>query len=311
MRPEHVALCFLGLAGLPLRAPAQVAFDVANPTLPGLTVTANAAWSPGGYYEYGYVLTNGTASTGALLMFQVDVTQLPNFATGGALPMSGPGRILEPSTTGVPVVPIGLGVPQNWYGVVSSEGFASWGIDSRPNRHLNIGQMAPGTTAPTLVLRSYDPPGAREFRAVPVWHASDPGVLAVGEDDVVLRGQTFGPVPATYQETQGLFRGGSNNPAVVDHFLTYRVPTQKVTTLSAGQKAIVIVHFGDTTIPASFKATWNKTDITSRLVASPGRFAALALDPQPGRNVLELSISGAKPDGAVATDQDRLIWEAP
>jgi hypothetical protein len=310
MKLARLAFIVVGLAQLPLPAAGQAAFDVVNPNLRGLVVSADASWSSAGYYEYRYIVSNGSASSGALLMFQVDVTQRPGYTTGSNPGSGGPGLILPtPGTT--PAMPVGIVVPANWNGSVSVDGLATWGIASRINNHLNIAQMAPGTSSPTLVLRAYDPPGARAYTGVPVWHASDPGSLAQGSQDVDVTGQTLGPVPATATEIQNLFRGGSNNPAVVDHFLSYRVPSQKSTTLSAGQKALVVVHFGDTTIPTTFTATWNGMDISTRFAPVPGKFGAVTLDPKSGRNELVISISGTKTNGGTGTDTDRLLWDAP
>lgn len=310
MRLARLVMILVGLGQFPVSAAGQTNFDVVNPNLSGLAVSVDVSWAPAGYYEYRYTVTNGSASSGALLMFQVDVTRLPGYTVGVGPASGGPGKIL-PTPVKVPVMPVGIVVPSGWDGAVSLDGMASWGIASRINRHLNSAQMAPGTTSPTLSLRSYDPPGARACTAVPVWHASEPGAQAEGDSGVDVTSQTLGPVPATRQDIQNLFRGGSNNPAVVDRFLSYRIPLEKSTALAALQKAVVVVYFGEATIPATFKATWNGADVSGRFIPAPGKFGAVTLEPQPGRNVLVMSISGTKSGGGTAMDTDRLIWDAP
>lgn len=308
MKTLRIAVVVLACAAALAAAAQTAAFDVANPSLVGLSVNVEAGWTSGGYYEYRYILANGAPSTGALQIFAVDVTQLPGYVPG-ALPASGGSGRFFGNLSKVPIEPVGLLIPLNWSGAVTLSGLARWAVVPAILGGPE-GQMAPGRVSPPLGLRSYDPPGLRKFSSHPIWHASDPNVT-VTSNQVTLRGQTLGPVPISQQEIDSLFRGGSNNPAVVDLFLTYRIPSEKVTTLAAGQKATVVVHFGDTTIPATFKAIWNRTDVTSRFTPVPGKFGAVTLDPQPGRNVLVLSITGVKPGGGTATDSDHLIWEAP
>ncbi len=301
MRTERIAVlvAVLAVAFAPNTVQGQTGIDVLNPNLSGFKVDASAGWNVNGYYEYSYVLTNGPSSTGALLGFQLDETKPSWFATGPNLPNSGAGRIFSSGTIpGVP--PVGLIVPALWEGTVTPWGLVSWGIDSRfDTGQLDITQMAPGKVSPPLGLRSYDPPGFRGFTATPVWHASEPGVVVQGEEDIVYHGTTFGPVPMTSGE---MYQTA---------LMQYRSPTGSVTSLAAGAKAIVIVCFRANILSATFKATWNKKDVTSRFVVGPGQFAAAELTPQSGRNVLVISVSGTKPGGGTTTQTDRFNWDAP
>ncbi|HEX9243826.1 MAG TPA: hypothetical protein VF875_15385 [Anaeromyxobacter sp.] len=316
MRTERIAIfvAALAVAFVPNIGMGQAGIDVLNPNLSGFNVDASAGWNVNGYYEYSYVLTNGPSSTGALLVFKLDmITPAYCFATGSGLPDSGAGRIFNQTAPAYlcercggywswcSLVPqVGLIVPALWSGIVTSGGLVSWGIDSdSATGDLDITQMAQGKVSPPMGLRSYDPPGFRTFSAVPMWRADEPGVV-VGREDVVFRGTTFGPVTATSQEL-----------LLQTALMTYRSPTESVTSLAAGKKAIVIVHFKATVLPATFKATWNKQDVTSRFVAAPGRFAAAELTPQSGRNVLVISVSGTKSPKGTTTQTDQLIWNAP
>ncbi len=312
MRTERIAVfvAALAVASVPNTGQGQAGIDVLNPNLSGFKVDASAGWNVHGYYEYSYVLTNGPSSTGALLVFQLDVTKSPSwFATGPNLPNSGAGRIFNNSGPNpecdrgwCPLVPqVGLIVPALWSGTVTPWGLITWGIDSDSNTgDLDITQMAPGKVSPSMGLRSYDPPGLRAFTAAPMWRASEPGVVVQGEEDIVHKGNTFGPVPRTSDEW---------NQAAL---MKYRSPAETVTTLEAGAKATVIVSFGMSIMPATFKATWNKTDVTSRFVAASGQFAAVELTPKSGRNVLIISVSGMKSSqGGITTQTDRLTWDAP
>lgn len=300
MRTERIAVfvAALAVAFVPNTGSGQANVDVLNPNLSGFKVDASAGWSVNGGYEYSYVLTNGPGSTGALLVFQLDVSK--PFTAGPNLPNSGAGRIFNLGTS-PDVPPVGLIVPALWNGTVTPVGGATWGIDARlATGQLDITQMAPGKVSPSMGLRSYDPPGLRSFSATPVWHADEPGVVVEGEEDIVFHGTTFGPVPKTYEEW------------VQTALMKYRSPTESVTSLAAGAKAIVIVSFRSNILPATFKATWNKEDVTSRFVPAPGEFAAVELTPRSGRNVLVISVSGTKPTGGGTTTQtDRLTWDAP
>jgi hypothetical protein len=312
MRTERIAVfvTVLAVASLPNTGHAQAGVDVLNPNLSGFKVDASAGWNVNGYYEYSYVLTNGPSSTGALLVFKLDMITPPScFPVGPGLPDSGAGRIFNnsgpapkcsPCGGGCPVVPqVGLIVPALWNGNVTSGGLVSWGIDSdSATGDLDITQMAPGKVSPPLGLRSYDPPGFRSFTAVPMWRADEPGV-AVGREDIVFHGTTLGPVTRTYNDEWG------------STLMRYRSPTGNVTALAAGAKATVIVTFASNILPATFKATWNKNDVTSRFVPVAGRFAAVELTPQSGRNVLDISVSGTKSPKGTTTQTDHLIWNAP
>lgn len=302
MRTERIAVfvAVLAAASVPNTGRAQVGIDVQNPNLSGFKVDASAGWNVNGYYEYSYALANGPSSTGALLVFQLDATKPSWFASGPNLPNSGAGRIFN-SGTNPDVPPVGLIVPALWNGTVTPLGLVTWGIDSRfDTGQLDITQMAPGKVSPSMGLRSHDPPGFRGFSATPVWHASEPGVVVQGEEDIVFHGTTFGPVPRTSDEWYQAA------------LMKYRSPAETVTTLATGAKAIVIVSFATSILPATFKATWNKKDVTSRFVAAPGQFAAVELTPQSGRNVLIISVSGTKSSaGGTTTQTDRLTWDAP
>jgi hypothetical protein len=282
-------------------------FEVANPTLAGLSVDVEVRAVEGGWYEYSYVLRNAAPSTGALLGFSLDIRgsgeQKPP-------PSDGDGRLMGDHAA-VPVLPVGFGVPADWKAGTTRLGFARWSIDGRDAEGmLLLGAMAPGSSSPPLILRSFDPPAMRDYQADPFWSSTDPATTAESSVDVQRRGQVLGPVPLDDTNLE-LFRGGSNNPAVVDRFLSYRVPAQKTTILGAGEKALVVVQFGPTVIPGTLRATWNGQVVTDRFAVIPGQFSAVQFDPVPGRNVLELKISGLKPSGGTGSDSDRLLWESP
>ncbi len=292
---------------LSLAALAQVgAYDVVNPSLAGLRVASAAAFArTGSYYEYAYRLENATPSTGTVNVFEVDISGVIASSTP---PSAGPGRALP--AKGI-TQPVGFVVPSGWLAFVTSTGRALWAPDTLHGKEP-LQSIAPGNTSPPLAVRSYDAPGVRNWEGIPVWDSSDPRSTIPDSRAITVFGQVLGPVPLSAAERRnGFFRGGSNNPAEVDHFLEYRVPVEKTTRLLAGQKAFLVVHFGAKVAPGTFKARWNGQDISSRFTVVPDRFAGVELEPVSGRNVLVISIEGAKANGGTGTDTDRLIWEAP
>ena len=301
------------LSGLTANAQAfRVSYDMANPKLNGVRVTPTVEILSNGLFEYRYVVQNGTSSTGAVLRFALDVRS--DGGSGVALPNGvGGGRILG-RFNAPRVCSIGLSPPLRWLAGIVKNGFVSFTTDGRDpsdprGMSYDFEQMAPGKTSPSLVVTSEDPPGIRDFFVEPEWEPAL-GTKYELEEDTYLKGQTIGPLPIAEGEP-AWFRGGSNNPAVVDRFLAFRAPTEKTTTLTAGQKAIVIIKFGPTTLPGTFSATWNGVDVTSQFAVKPGSFAAVQLEPKSGKNILAMSINGTKSGGQRATDSDKLIWQAP
>lgn len=284
------------------------AWDAVHPNLSGLSVDVDIRYHPDGYYEYAYRLRNDAPSTGALLGFAVDVTGSPD---GASPPTDGAGRFLGNFAAVKTVLPVGFGIPEAWRAALTRNGEARWSIDARDaNGDLVLDQMAPGQGSPPLILRSREAPGVRTFRADPFWDSTDPATTFVDAGQAARVGTVLGPTPDGGEE-EVLFRGGSNNPSVIDPLLSYRIPSTKTTRLAPGDKAVVVVHFKENVLPETFRATWNGEDVTSRFGVAAGHFAAVTLDPVPGRNVLLLSVSGVKPGGGTGTDSDRLLWEAP
>ena len=305
----------LGVLVSGLTANAQqlvVSFDRANPKLTGVRITPSVTTADDGLFEYRYVVQNGQPSTGAVLRFALDVRS--SDGTGQALPNGvGGGRVVG-RFNGPRVCSIGLIPPLDWRAMITKSGFVSFSTDARdptdPDGIIyDFEQMAPGKTSPVLAIVSQDPPGIRGFFVEPQWEPAL-GSNYASLEETYLTGQTIGPLPIAEGEP-AWFRGGSNNPAVVDRFLAFRAPTEKTTTLTAGQKAIVIIKFGPTTLPGTFSATWNGVDVTSQFAVKPGSFAAVQLEPKSGKNILAMSINGTKSGGQRATDSDKLIWQAP
>lgn len=284
--------------------------ELANPVLAGATATSSVSFdAASGLYRYDYSVSNSAASTGWISDFYFSVIGGPDAVAIFSGPGSDWAQTIMPSGRRRPsIVPLRVVVPPGWEGVISLRGELGWGLAWDVN---GPGPMIPpGQTATGFSVKSPAPPGTRVARLVAAWDGTLPNTRLVTDPVITL------PIlaPVELQEGEGpqfFFRGGSNNPAVVDRFLSYRLPTQKTTALAVGEKAMVVPFFGETTIPSTFQATWNGQDVSSRFVAAPGRYAAVALEPQSGRNLLVISIQGGKAGGGVGTDTDRLLWDAP
>ncbi len=126
------------------------------------------------------------------------------------------------------------------------------------------------------------------------------------DTDWYLYGKTIGPVdPAEYQ----FYNGGGQKPDDVNLFLKYANPLEHQTKLPPGVNEFdLIVYYGDTIIPSTFKAELNGVDITSKFQPAKGIAEVEHLVLQKGRNTLVLSVDGKNQKGSTATDTDRLVF---
>ncbi|MEJ5167342.1 MAG: hypothetical protein WHV67_10000 [Thermoanaerobaculia bacterium] len=92
-------------------------------------------------------------------------------------------------------------------------------------------------------------------------------------------------------------------------FLKYANPLERETKLPQGESTFdLIVYYGETIIPSTFKAELNGVDITSKFQPIPKLAEVEKLTLQPGRNTLVLSVDGKNQKGQIATDTDRLVF---
>jgi hypothetical protein len=109
-----------------------------------------------------------------------------------------------------------------------------------------------------------------------------------------------------------LFDGKGQRPADVNSFLGYEQPTQVQTDLAAGTSDYTVhIYYGKRIDPASFTAELNKQDISQHFSPYPFSNQEVEIPLQQGRNVLVLSIEGARGDGRKAKDTDRLVFIVP
>lgn len=109
-----------------------------------------------------------------------------------------------------------------------------------------------------------------------------------------------------------LFDGKGQRPFDVNTFLAYLRPMEAQTTLPQGQNTYnLLIFYGKTIIPKTFKATLNGIDIKGGFNPKPNTSEAVKLNLQKGRNTMVLSIDGIRDDGKRATDTDRLVFIVP
>jgi len=227
-------------------------------------------------------------------------------------------------------IPVGLSNPWNY------EGCGTMGHmrDSKGNdlgiiAGLGFPEIQPGESASGMKIEAKFPPGIRDFEIIPDfsvcydhipqdeehWDVFPEGATdyegftrpkGFGKDeDWYFRGKTIGPIdPVDYQ----FYNGGGQKPDDVNLFLKYANPQGRETKLKNGESFDLIIYYGDTTIPSTFKAELNGQDITSKFHPVKGVAEVVKFTFPLGRNTLVLSIDGKNQKGNTATDTDRLVF---
>lgn len=109
-----------------------------------------------------------------------------------------------------------------------------------------------------------------------------------------------------------LFDGKGQRSQDVNTFLGYLRPTEAQTTLSQGQTTYyLLIFYGKTILPETFKATLNDIDINGDFHPTSDSSEVVKLNLKQGRNILALSVDGTRNDGNQATDTDRLVFIVP
>ncbi len=117
-------------------------------------------------------------------------------------------------------------------------------------------------------------------------------------------------VPPSFEAVSSTPRRGQW-PRDVNKFLTYSSPTASHTSLPTGTTTYpLMIFYGQTILPASFRAELNGADISTWFHPTTGGHEVVSLPVRPGRNVVVLSVDGNLPN-RVATDTDRLVFLVP
>lgn len=274
-------------------------------TITGTTLNANVTFDASrGVYRYVYTVNAPATNKASIDGFKIDITGRLARASDPSLQGNAIHREHGPATT----IPVAFTVPDAavWRAGTTPRGWAFFYpiVDGH--------DILPGTTANGFVLESRFPPAVRAAELSPssdAWDALEAQMTGEVEnppDASQYKIATTTIAPSDPQDSD-YFDGGGQSPANVNPFLRYLAPTASRTKLAAGATSYwIIIAYGATTNPATFSATFNGTDITSRFHPVPGSVEAVQLALVPGSNKAQFSIEGATSSGRTARDTDTL-----
>ena len=287
-----------------------------------------------GIYSYIYSVYSGTKNTGWIDAIQIDISTKTKHNPKD-LDLFDNCRRLSSPISGLNIdyykrfsefaIPVGLSTPYSEITCGSSKITDEYGNDIGAYAGLGIPFfLEAGDSVSGLTIQAKFPPGIRDFRIIPdfgrcykhipkteeYWDIGVEGGFTrpkgFGKDeDWYFRGKTIGPIdPVDYQ----FYNGGGQKPDDVNLFLKYANPQGRETKLKNGESFDLIIYYGDTTIPSTFKAELNGQDITSKFHPVKGVAEVVKFTFPLGRNTLVLSIDGKNQKGNTATDTDRLVF---
>lgn len=215
----------------------------------------------------------------------------------------------QPSTT----IPVGVTSPDLSQWADCSVAANGWAYFSASSWYY---ALAPGNSKTGFVLESRMPPGMRKAIITPSIHAwwealrtlphSDAEfVTPLSEGTFAIQTTTIGPSEITDAD---LFDGGGQQPAEVNKFLRYLQPRDTRSKVAANTMFTVLVYYGKTILPATFSASLDGVDITSRLHPAPGGADLIKVPIGVSATKLHLSVDGMKASGGKGTDSDTLTF---
>ncbi len=132
--------------------------------------------------------------------------------------------------------------------------------------------------------------------------------ISIAADQVQKFTFTFDSTAGASSTIAGGFDGGGQRPRDVNKFLTYSNPSDNTVSLPTGtQNFPLFIFYGATTIPSTFTATLDGTNVSQLFHTQPGGSEVVNLPLHSGRNVLVVSIDGNLPT-RTATDTDRFVF---
>jgi hypothetical protein len=265
-----------------------------------------------GVYRYDYSVVNPPTNKAAIRGVRVDVTgKTPHSQIDPTLQNNIPrgetaGKQLQPDTT----IPVGITVPDpvRWLAMVNPAGQ----VAVAPGK--STVNFALPSNVGGIVIESRFPPALREVSLIPndsAWFEfakAYPEDTAFTPDSIeAYKFKTTALAPFEPADTD-LYDGGGQQPAEVNKFLRYAAPNDNRIKLAPGTTSVlVIVYYGATIIPATFSATLNGLNITSRFHPIPGTAEAQMIAVS-GTTKLHLSVDGTKASGGRGTDSDTLTF---
>ena len=289
-----------GLLLLPATVSAQTCDDI-NPNIQAAALQVQIA-TVGTAYRYQYTIVNPPSDTGCirysdlLLPSHVPVTDDQVIAGSGIPPnhkySSRGGTFTPPGVYSVTAQPLCNG------GVGGTGGFSytcHYPFIPAGQPVIRGPRVYPGQSFLAMTIVSPWPPGPRSYKLQPDWQSDSPNTTLLpcqGCDlfaNVQLIATTVGP---TAPSELVFYDGGGQNAATND-FLRYTSPVQHETDLRASETRFPVgIAYGPTTIPSTFHAVLNGTDISSSFHPSPNHIEGVTISLQSGGNTLVLSIDG-------------------
>lgn len=277
------------------------------------TVTFDSAR---GVYRYQYMVTAPATNKASVSAFRIDITgrivrpQLDPDLQNNIARDEGRRAPWQPATT----IPVGITVPSpaTNKGGVSALGWAYF-------RNKAGAEIARGTASTGYVLESKQPPGIRNAVIEPslapwlsITLSGYPPNTEFSPDNAdVYTVKTTAIGPLDY-DASTLYSGGGQSPAEVNPFLRYALPTDNRIHLPVGTATYgVLVVYGSTTIPRTFKATLNGTDVTALFKPMVGVGQSVKIPLVGGTTKLQLSVEGITSSGRQARDSDTLTFLVP
>jgi len=286
--------------------------DLPDLTITGSTLDCTVTYDAArGVFRYAYTLAAPGTNRVPVQAFKIDIsgtTTRPQ--TDSALTeniVRAPA--IQPATT----IPVGITVPDpsHWRAGLSRGGmvFAS--------ARKSLMAVAPGAAASGFVLESRLPPGVRKAEISPsrqpwldiINATPETGAEFVephpDEQKFAITTTVIGPAEVN---DAALYSGGGQQPAEVNKFLRYAAPLDNRNKVPASSTYTVIVYYGITINPATFAATLDGANISSRFHPVPGGADVVNIAIGTSTTKLHLSVDGTKASGGKGTDSDTLTF---
>lgn len=156
---------------------AQAASEIPPPILQDVQIDANVSFnSTTNFYEYNYVVTNPESNTGKIHSIRIDISgriDIRQFDTEGVTIQYGGGRtrtfgeLLRMRINPVNMIPVGITVPDNWWGSIGASGYSAFN-GNRLGGNDTAG-ILPGEVLDGFGLTSRGVPIIRKVTIVPSW----------------------------------------------------------------------------------------------------------------------------------------------
>ena len=300
----------LGLLVFAVEATAQVSTcddvqpDTKNAVLEAVVTTVTEG------FRYDYAIVNPASSTGCLYGANLDVSTKVTVAESDVVVGLSitrhpnlPPFFVVPGTYSVTQLPLCRG------GLGGVGGFG-WScvddvLDPDDPDFTVATLVTPGQRLPVFSIVSSLPPGLRPYELFTEWDPDAPGTPFIVPEQTHVNGVTIGP---TDPSELAIYNGGGQKPDDVNLFLRFTNPLQRATNLRSSETNFpVSILYGSTSLPGTFKATLNRTDITAKFSPAPGKHEAVNLTLRPGRNTVVFTIRGKNARGGESSDTDRLV----